>query len=254
VLQVNLAGLNLCQRSPFPQETVTLFLLAERAGQIWQSLPLPIADRKVTVSIQFSASQACWILEVVEAITDEPIWVGKKTGEPIGEYRQREALGCCGNGTNAGILSLIVAEGFTLPLRQAFGCPFLNSTECRSHLFCRPCRLESAFLQSVAQLYAGSGADFVCPQKLTAADFDPTHYPPILEQAENFLKAMGRLAYHKLVRQTNVLVCTDTYEKRYAVCRKCDIFDPDPDRCRKCGCWRSFKIFLKTERCPLDKW
>lgn len=53
---------------------------------------------------------------------------------------------------------------------------------------------------------------------------------------------------------------------RYAVCKACDRYDPESDKCRECGCFMAVKTGTKTHRnpangmrveithCPLGKW
>lgn len=43
-------------------------------------------------------------------------------------------------------------------------------------------------------------------------------------------------------------------EKRLAVCKTCPFFRASDMRCGKCGCFMSFKTYLKAEKCPIGKW
>ncbi len=41
---------------------------------------------------------------------------------------------------------------------------------------------------------------------------------------------------------------------RLAICKTCEHFDPEPERCRQCGCAMALKAYLKAEKCPVGKW
>lgn len=46
-------------------------------------------------------------------------------------------------------------------------------------------------------------------------------------------------------------------DARLAICRKCEFWQEDGNfslgRCEKCGCTK-YKLYLKTESCPIGKW
>ncbi len=42
------------------------------------------------------------------------------------------------------------------------------------------------------------------------------------------------------------------YEKRLAVCKKCDLLIDG--MCRACGCYVELKAVMKKNGCPYDKW
>lgn len=42
--------------------------------------------------------------------------------------------------------------------------------------------------------------------------------------------------------------------KRMAICKGCEFFDELNNVCNKCGCYLSFKTWLKAEHCPIGKW
>jgi hypothetical protein len=51
-----------------------------------------------------------------------------------------------------------------------------------------------------------------------------------------------------------LLAPRDTQLARLETCKACEFFDPDQQRCTKCGCWMKFKVTMSYEKCPVDKW
>jgi len=41
---------------------------------------------------------------------------------------------------------------------------------------------------------------------------------------------------------------------RLDICRGCEFFNSQQDRCTKCGCYMAVKTYLKAEKCPVGKW
>lgn len=41
---------------------------------------------------------------------------------------------------------------------------------------------------------------------------------------------------------------------RSEICFSCPYFVQKSNRCSKCGCYLSFKTWLKAEKCPINKW
>jgi hypothetical protein len=74
-------------------------------------------------------------------------------------------------------------------------------------------------------------------------------YPPIAEQAVNFLKSA--VAY---VASGCATVDQAEYDRRRAVCSTCPNLDPDQNRCRACGCAMSVKPWGLAMGCPEGKW
>lgn len=42
--------------------------------------------------------------------------------------------------------------------------------------------------------------------------------------------------------------------RRRMICRRCESYDPDADRCRRCGCFLILKGAVENARCPAGKW
>jgi hypothetical protein len=46
----------------------------------------------------------------------------------------------------------------------------------------------------------------------------------------------------------------DETERRMEICRGCEFYIPDQNRCSKCGCKMAFKSKLRSAHCPVGKW
>jgi hypothetical protein len=85
------------------------------------------------------------------------------------------------------------------------------------------------------------------PRRSRANDLKP---PTLAEMAANFGAAMARW------QAAGYPVLDDSgYQDRLAVCHACEHWKAKAliPRCKLCGCF-SFKLWLPTERCRLDKW
>jgi hypothetical protein len=43
-------------------------------------------------------------------------------------------------------------------------------------------------------------------------------------------------------------------QRRLAICRECEHYEPILTRCDKCGCIMSGKTLFMWAKCPIDKW
>lgn len=75
--------------------------------------------------------------------------------------------------------------------------------------------------------------------------------PSLWEEAKNFASALRNHASDDW-RKTPLPV----HEARQAICKGCEYFNPDTERCRhkKCGCKITAKAWWASERCPIGKW
>ena len=46
----------------------------------------------------------------------------------------------------------------------------------------------------------------------------------------------------------------EVQESRLEICRGCEFYIPEQDRCAKCGCYLKSKSAWKASRCPVGKW
>lgn len=92
--------------------------------------------------------------------------------------------------------------------------------------------------------------------KQTDAQFEKEkgkEFPPKLEQARNFAKAMWATAKRGM-NNLPVIASAEVGGRRLAICEACPSFDASSNRCRECGCVMSLKSQLVASTCPLNKW
>lgn len=75
--------------------------------------------------------------------------------------------------------------------------------------------------------------------------------PGPLNRAANFIRAATRHVMHGLP-----VVSDEERERRLTICRACEWFIAETERCRKCGCRMRTKASWQQEHCPLTppKW
>lgn len=49
-------------------------------------------------------------------------------------------------------------------------------------------------------------------------------------------------------------VSDEVFEKRMEICRACDSYDKEDNKCNLCGCNLAFKCRMATTGCPISKW
>lgn len=74
----------------------------------------------------------------------------------------------------------------------------------------------------------------------------------LLDMAKNFAREVK-----VWVKNGAPVVPQAEFEKRAHQCAACEFYNAEAfggrGRCEKCGC-SSFKLFLATTKCPIDKW
>ena len=74
----------------------------------------------------------------------------------------------------------------------------------------------------------------------------------LLDVAKNFTREIAQW-----VRKGVPVVPQEVFEQRVKECTSCEFFNAEAfggrGKCNKCGC-SSFKLFLATTKCPIDKW
>lgn len=43
-------------------------------------------------------------------------------------------------------------------------------------------------------------------------------------------------------------------EDRLTICRACEYFVEETNKCKNCGCFMDYKTMIPWEKCPIDKW
>lgn len=67
--------------------------------------------------------------------------------------------------------------------------------------------------------------------------------------AKNFGNAIINHASDGFKKVTN-----EEFENRLNICKGCDQFDANEERCKNCGCFLKYKAAWNSEKCPLSKW
>ena len=75
------------------------------------------------------------------------------------------------------------------------------------------------------------------------------HEPNSLQKVINLSKAIVEHIYHG----ANIL-SEDELKVRLNICKNCEFFQPENDRCSQCGCFLSIKASWKEQSCPIKKW
>lgn len=73
--------------------------------------------------------------------------------------------------------------------------------------------------------------------------------PNILEQVINLGKAaLGHLMSG--MKEASL----DLIQKRLDICKECEKYNPEKEKCSECGCYLSIKTSWDEQKCPLGKW
>jgi len=73
-------------------------------------------------------------------------------------------------------------------------------------------------------------------------------YPSLIQQAKNLAQFTS-----DVVNDPNK-VDDAVYEQRLDVCKSCNFYDVEQNRCMQCGCWLKYKARYSAGQCPIGKW
>jgi hypothetical protein len=59
---------------------------------------------------------------------------------------------------------------------------------------------------------------------------------------------------NSVLEGNSLKVSDDIKNTRLSICKSCEFFDLQSQRCYKCGCFMAIKTYLKAEKCPIGKW
>lgn len=77
--------------------------------------------------------------------------------------------------------------------------------------------------------------------------------PSLPAMAGNLTKSIANNV--KSVMSGNSLkTTTEDANRRLNICKGCEFFNSQQERCGKCGCFMAVKTYMKAERCPVGKW
>jgi len=132
---------------------------------------------------------------------------------------------------------------------------FVETEHCKSRAHCRSCRLDSKWRAGIADHW-GLEPDFDCPYGITAESVkEVLSLPPLTKMAGN----LAREAFHAaraLAGGSELCVPDSVMDERLDLCRACDYFREEGNRCThtKCGCFLKIKTHYAPMRCPIGKW
>ena len=77
--------------------------------------------------------------------------------------------------------------------------------------------------------------------------------PSLPQMASNAAQAVVR-NIQSVAAGNDLRLSSDEANSRLSICKGCEFFDKNQERCGKCGCFMALKTYLKAERCPVGKW
>lgn len=157
-----------------------------------------------------------------------------------------------------------ISNSFTVPSVD-FDCPFGVTAEnivkppffetdiCKSRQNCKSCRTEKKFREAIVQRFSVSDVEFKCPLGIIEENFQDGKFPSLVQEAMNLAKSVAKVAVDA-AQGKGVAVPEEEKVRRLAICEKCDIYDIERRRCRKCGCQMDMKSMLASLKCEIGKW
>lgn len=80
-------------------------------------------------------------------------------------------------------------------------------------------------------------------------------YPSLIEQGKNLSKFMLDVIKHVNKADGKFLLADEKlFNERMEICKKCDKYDSEQQRCFECGCFLGNKARIIIDSCPLGKW
>ena len=85
------------------------------------------------------------------------------------------------------------------------------------------------------------------------------NYPPLIRQVKNlagFSLKLIKYLQEKSDDENNktLLVSDKVYKERLEICKSCEKYDLNENRCFECGCYLAVKAKFILDDCPLNKW
>ena len=103
-------------------------------------------------------------------------------------------------------------------------------------------------MRFIRNLFRNKKRDSELPQLLNGND-----YPDFWEQIEGF-KKFAESVDQGAKEGKGVLVPEEVSKLRLEECGRCDYYDKQQNRCRKCGCYMKVKVKFVNTSCPIGKW
>jgi hypothetical protein len=89
--------------------------------------------------------------------------------------------------------------------------------------------------------------------QLASSNKQPNQFPSKIQMAKNIGQSIVRNVT-SVAAGNGLKISEEDAQSRLAICRGCDFFNKDQERCTKCGCYMATKTYLKAEKCPIGKW
>jgi len=80
-------------------------------------------------------------------------------------------------------------------------------------------------------------------------------YPSLIEQGKNLSKfTLDVIKHLNNTEGKNLFADDNLFNERMEICKKCDKYDSEQQRCFECGCFLETKARIILDSCPLNKW
>ena len=103
-------------------------------------------------------------------------------------------------------------------------------------------------MRFIRNLFRNKKRDSELPQLLNGND-----YPDFWEQIEGF-KKFAESVDQGAKEGKGILVPEEVSKLRLEECGRCDYYDKQQNRCKKCGCYMKVKVKFVNTSCPVGKW
>jgi hypothetical protein len=78
-------------------------------------------------------------------------------------------------------------------------------------------------------------------------------YPSVPEMGANLAKFAFDLI-KKSMKGDSLFVSEEVALERMSICKTCEYYDPEQNRCKHCGCLLEYKVKWALDGCPIEKW
>jgi hypothetical protein len=90
-------------------------------------------------------------------------------------------------------------------------------------------------------------------RELSGQSIQKQTLPPFKQMVQNVGQSVVRNV-QSVVDGNALNVSDNEKDRRLSICRSCEFFIKEQERCSKCGCYMAIKTYLKAESCPVGKW
>ena len=80
-----------------------------------------------------------------------------------------------------------------------------------------------------------------------------SEYPSLPEMGSNLAKFAFELL-QKSMKGDVLWVSDEIANERLNICKGCEYYDPNQNRCLHCGCFLEHKVKWSLDSCPINKW